>query len=255
MIPSRWTGRRTTGRTRPSCVPANDDEPGNPDASQTTGEQPERRMTAPRAALHPMCVVASRISRRDISSSPAPRATPACRAPPRRSPAGCTWRRSGRCLRVRLPGGGKRSPRRAWRTPRPSSPGRVRRRRDPTTSDASSPAASPLALTRTTEAARSRWFDDYVNVVIERDVLELARVRQRALLPRLLTRLAAQTGQLLNIAKAADDLSMDRSTAENYTKLLEAVFLTRRADRPAMDDLTADRGPGSRRGWVAAATG
>lgn len=83
----------------------------------------------------------------------------------------------------------------------------------------------PLALTRSTEATRSRWFADYVNVVIERDVLELSRVRQRALLPRLLTRLAAQTGQLLSVAKAADDLSMDRSTAENYTKLLEAVFL------------------------------
>ncbi|MGH8775190.1 MAG: ATP-binding protein [Jiangellaceae bacterium] len=86
----------------------------------------------------------------------------------------------------------------------------------------------PDALARSSEAARSRWFDDYVTVVMDRDVVDLSRIRQRALLPRLLARLASQTGQLLNIAKAADDLSMDRSTAENYTKLLEAVFLIHR---------------------------
>lgn len=83
----------------------------------------------------------------------------------------------------------------------------------------------PPALRRTGDADRARWFDDYVNLVVERDVLELSRVRQRRQLPLLLRQLASQTAQVLNIAKAGSAIGMERSTAENYTKLLETVFL------------------------------
>lgn len=86
----------------------------------------------------------------------------------------------------------------------------------------------PLALRRS-HAARARWFDDYVRLSLERDVVELSpRLRQGTQLPRLLERLAGQTGQLLNIAAAATAIEMDRSTVENYVKLLEAVYLVRR---------------------------
>lgn len=83
----------------------------------------------------------------------------------------------------------------------------------------------PMALRRAGSGDRTRWFDDYVELVIERDVFELTKVRQRRQLPRLLRQLAGQTGQVLNIAKAAASIGMEKSTAENYTKLLEAVFL------------------------------
>jgi len=85
----------------------------------------------------------------------------------------------------------------------------------------------PIALSRSS-SGRARWFDDYVEQVLERDVVELSRIRQRRLLPRLLTQLASQTGQPLNIQSAATKVGMDASTAENYTRLLEAVFLIRR---------------------------
>ncbi len=85
----------------------------------------------------------------------------------------------------------------------------------------------PVALRRT-GAGRARWFDDYVKLVIERDVLELSRVRQRELLPRLLARLAGQTAQLLNVVNAARAVGLEPSTAENYTSLLETVFLLHR---------------------------
>lgn len=85
----------------------------------------------------------------------------------------------------------------------------------------------PIPLSRS-PSGRARWFDDYVRQVIERDVVELSRIRQRRLLPRLLTQLASQTGQPLNIQRAASKVGMDPSTAENYTRLLEAVFLIRR---------------------------
>jgi len=75
---------------------------------------------------------------------------------------------------------------------------------------------------------RAQWFSDYVALVCERDVMAISRVRQRTQLPRLLTRLAGQTAQLLNISEAARSVSLDVSTAENYTQLLESVFLIHR---------------------------
>lgn len=85
----------------------------------------------------------------------------------------------------------------------------------------------PLALARE-PAARGRWFDDYVALTLERDVAELARIRQRTLLPRLLLQLAGQTAQVLNVANAARATQMDPETAGSYVRLLEAVFLLQR---------------------------
>lgn len=86
----------------------------------------------------------------------------------------------------------------------------------------------PVALRRPAGPSRSRWFSNYVSLVLERDVIELSRVRQRERLPRLLTQLAAQSSQMLNIAAAGDAIGMEKSSAENYVKLLEAVFLVQR---------------------------
>ena len=86
----------------------------------------------------------------------------------------------------------------------------------------------PLATARTNDAARNRWFDSYVTLTLERDVRELSRIRQGAQLPPLLGRLAGQTAQVLSVEAAARDLTLDRVTAENYTRLLEAVFLLHR---------------------------
>lgn len=86
----------------------------------------------------------------------------------------------------------------------------------------------PLALQRPTPASRARWFDNYVALTLERDVQQLRRIRQADLLPQLLNRLAGQTGQVLNIDKAGRDAGLDHTTAENYTRLLEAVFLIHR---------------------------
>lgn len=60
----------------------------------------------------------------------------------------------------------------------------------------------------------AQWFADYVSLVVERDVMALSRLRQRA--------------QLLNVSEAARSVSLEASTAENYTQLLESVFLIHR---------------------------
>jgi predicted AAA+ superfamily ATPase len=86
----------------------------------------------------------------------------------------------------------------------------------------------PVALSRPFGDARDRWFADYVRLVIARDALDLRRVRGRAVLPRLLRQLAAQTAQLLNVAKVARALAIDASVAEDYARLLEETFLVHR---------------------------
>lgn len=87
----------------------------------------------------------------------------------------------------------------------------------------------PLAVVRG-ETGRNRWFDDYVRVSLERDVTELSRIRQGALLPALLRRLAGQTAQVLNMATAGRAVGLQPRTAETYTRLLEDLFLVRRLE-------------------------
>jgi predicted AAA+ superfamily ATPase len=86
----------------------------------------------------------------------------------------------------------------------------------------------PVVLRRPPGRSRSRWFANYLDLVIERDVIELSRVRQREMLPRLLNVLAARSGQVLNIAATAEAVGMEKSSTENYLRLLEAVFLVQR---------------------------
>jgi predicted AAA+ superfamily ATPase len=83
----------------------------------------------------------------------------------------------------------------------------------------------PVALRRPPGRSRSRWFFNYVNLVIDKDVLDISRVRQREMLPRLLGQLAARSGQVLNMAAISGTIGLEKSTTENYIKLLEAVFL------------------------------
>lgn len=85
----------------------------------------------------------------------------------------------------------------------------------------------PLALRRS-PGDRDRWFRDYVTQSVERDVRDLARIRDRQLLRDVLNRLAGRTGSILDVSKATAGLTGDRSTHESYIRLLEDLFLIRR---------------------------
>jgi predicted AAA+ superfamily ATPase len=92
----------------------------------------------------------------------------------------------------------------------------------------STPGGMPVALRRAPGSSRSRWFANYVDLVVDKDVMDISRVRQREKLPRLLGQLAARSGQVLNISAVGGAIGLDRTTAENYVQLLEAVFLVYR---------------------------
>ena len=83
----------------------------------------------------------------------------------------------------------------------------------------------PMALRLPNAAARARWFDQYVQLTLEKDVAEITKVRRRVVLPRLATAVAARTGQLLKATDLGKGVDADRNTIEDYLRLLEAVFM------------------------------
>src|SRR5674476_311385 len=83
----------------------------------------------------------------------------------------------------------------------------------------------PLALAQPSAAARSRWFADHVRLTLERDARETRGFANAAALRTLLTRLAGQSAQMLNINRVAVGLGVSANTTASYIKLLEVVFL------------------------------
>jgi predicted AAA+ superfamily ATPase len=82
----------------------------------------------------------------------------------------------------------------------------------------------PMALQRS-GPSRARWFEDYIRLTVERDAVELARIRQRKVLRSLVDRLASQTAELLDVTKAAAGLEISRTTVDSYIRLLEDLFV------------------------------
>jgi predicted AAA+ superfamily ATPase len=85
----------------------------------------------------------------------------------------------------------------------------------------------PEPCTRPPDRAR-QWHRQYLKAIIERDIKDVARVREGDELGRLLELLALQTGCLLNVSALGLTLGLHRNTAEHYLSLLERLFLVRR---------------------------
>lgn len=83
----------------------------------------------------------------------------------------------------------------------------------------------PAALARARPRRRATWYRDYLDAIVQRDVRDLARIRALDVLPRLLTLVAGQTAQLLNVSDLAAPFSVSRPTIREYVTLLERVFL------------------------------
>jgi predicted AAA+ superfamily ATPase len=88
----------------------------------------------------------------------------------------------------------------------------------------------PLGLARGSERSRNRWFRDFINLVIERDVLEIRRVRQRQMLPLILRCLAGQSAQMVNVSDVAAKVQLEVGLVRDFIGLLESVFLIHRLE-------------------------
>src|SRR5690606_3516849 len=58
----------------------------------------------------------------------------------------------------------------------------------------------PAAITRTSERRRSIWYRDYISTIVQRDIQDIARIRNLDILPKLLNLAASQTAHLFNSA-------------------------------------------------------
>ena len=85
----------------------------------------------------------------------------------------------------------------------------------------------PEPLTRTPRRAR-QWHRQYLRSIIERDVRDVARVRDVNEIGRLLELLALRSAELFNASGLANDLGLRRETVEHYVAVLERLFLVRR---------------------------
>ena len=85
----------------------------------------------------------------------------------------------------------------------------------------------PEAIARSPGRAR-QWHRQYLRTVLERDVADVARVRDAAELGRLLEIIALRGAGLLNLSALGGDLGMRRETIDQYLSVLERLFLLRR---------------------------
>lgn len=85
----------------------------------------------------------------------------------------------------------------------------------------------PEPLDRSPARAR-QWHRQYVRSIVDRDVLEVGRVRDANAVGRLLRLLAVRNGELLNTAGLSRELGLHRTTVREYVAVLERLFLVRR---------------------------
>ena len=69
------------------------------------------------------------------------------------------------------------------------------------------------------------WLAQYIATYLERDVLELLRIRHLDLFGRFVRLAAARTGQLLNLSTLASDCGISHVTAREWLAVLEASYL------------------------------
>ena len=82
----------------------------------------------------------------------------------------------------------------------------------------------PAALQRRPGPRRAAWYRNYITLVTERDIKELAKIRSLETLSKLLEVAAIQTAQLFNLSKFASPFRASRNTIRAYLTLLQRLF-------------------------------
>lgn len=83
----------------------------------------------------------------------------------------------------------------------------------------------PEAVARVSNKRRQDWYLNYIDAIVQRDINEVANIEQAQEIPRLMQALAHHSGQLVNYSKIGSLMSMNYSTMQKYTKILEQLFL------------------------------
>lgn len=87
----------------------------------------------------------------------------------------------------------------------------------------------PAVMSRT-DARRARFFDSYVDTIIQRDLSTIAQVHDQANVRSLLSAIASTSASLMNFDSLARDLALSPNTVRSHAALLETLFLTTRLE-------------------------
>ena len=82
----------------------------------------------------------------------------------------------------------------------------------------------PEVFKRSSERRRSNWYQNYIETLIQRDILDISKIRSVDILPRLLALSATQTSQLVNFTNLASAFQVSRPTIFDYISLFEQMF-------------------------------
>lgn len=66
----------------------------------------------------------------------------------------------------------------------------------------------PAAIARSNAKRRNNWYRDYITTIIQRDIQDIASIRNLDILPKLLTLAASQTARLFNSADLASPFAI-----------------------------------------------
>ena len=75
---------------------------------------------------------------------------------------------------------------------------------------------------------RKIWHLDYANTLLDRDLRDIANIRRKAAMRKILESLMAWSGKFMDIAGFCGGLAITKGIFESYTNLLETIYLFER---------------------------
>jgi predicted AAA+ superfamily ATPase len=75
---------------------------------------------------------------------------------------------------------------------------------------------------------RRAWHTDYANTLLERDLKDLANIRRKATMRKILDALMSWSGKFMDVAGFCGQLGITKGIFETYTNLLETIYLFER---------------------------
>ena len=83
----------------------------------------------------------------------------------------------------------------------------------------------PEPLTRSSPGEREIWHEDYIELILQRDIRDIGQIRQLSVLPRLVRILAESAAMLTNASKIGSLVGLNHVTTRDYMTHLSNLYL------------------------------
>lgn len=83
----------------------------------------------------------------------------------------------------------------------------------------------PSSVLASNDEDRDAWMKSYINLLLQRDIKDLAQIEKITELPNLLKILAHRASNLLNVAEISRECKMVAQTVHRYIALLQTIFI------------------------------